>query len=94
MGKHKKIKKSGNKDSNQNFKRSSDKFSVEGYKNRIVTFVQKSGKKPVSPKELAAKCRSIKGNEANFNLALNELIAQFFKGIINKIGAKHIQDKL
>lgn len=74
MAKHKKSKKHDNKNTNQNLKGTGDKFSVEGYKNRIVTFVQKSGKKPISPKELAAKCRSIKGNEANFNLAVNELI--------------------
>ncbi len=50
-----------------------DRFSTEGYKNRIITFLTKSGRKPVSPKELAAKCRSVKGNEKNYNLALEEL---------------------
>ncbi|MBQ3567123.1 MAG: ribonuclease R [Oscillospiraceae bacterium] len=74
MPKKKKQKKSHEKNVSQYEKRSGDKFSVEGYKNRIVTFVQKSGKKPVSPKDLATKCRSVRGNEANFNLAVNELI--------------------
>ena len=62
MAKKKNYKKNNNGKGSSSPKRTGDKFSVEGYKNKIVTFVQKSGKKPISPKELAAKCRSIKGN--------------------------------
>lgn len=73
MAKKKNYKKNNNGKDNSSPKRTGDKFSVEGYKNKIVTFVQKSGKKPISPKELAAKCRSIKGNEGNYNSAIAEL---------------------
>ena len=54
-------------------RRSGDRFSVEGYQNRIITFLSKNGRKPMPPKELATKCRSIKGNEKNYTLALDEL---------------------
>lgn len=73
MAKKKNYKKNNNGKGSSSPKRTGDKFSVEGYKNKIVTFVQKSGKKPISPKELAAKCRSIKGNEGNYNSAIAEL---------------------
>ncbi|MGN0614153.1 MAG: ribonuclease R [Porcipelethomonas sp.] len=73
MAKNKKNKKSGQKNPDGMRKNPGDKFSVDGYKNRIVTFVQKSGRKPVPPKELAAKCRSVKGNESNYKLAIAEL---------------------
>lgn len=73
MSKNKNYKKSAHKKNNNTPKRAGDKFSVEGYRNKIVTFVQKSGKKPISPKELAAKCRSFKGSENNFKQAINEL---------------------
>lgn len=66
-------KKSNKKKGHNNQKRIGDKFSVEGYRNKIVTFVQKNGKKPISPKELAAKCRSFKGSENNFKQAISEL---------------------
>lgn len=52
----------------------SDKYSTESYRNKILTFLLKSGKKPVPLKELAAKCRSSRGNSKNFNDAMNELI--------------------
>ncbi len=74
MAKKKSFKKQNKIKSNNAIKRTGDKFSVEGYRNRIITFVQKSGKKPVSPKDLAAKCRSIKGSEANYKQAIAELI--------------------
>ena len=60
------------KKNDKNF--TSDKYSTESYRNKILTFLLKSGKKPVPFKELAAKCRSSKGNSKNFNDAMNELI--------------------
>lgn len=54
-------------------KNSSDRFSTENYKNKIITFLTKSGKKPISYKELAAKCRSNRGNNKNFNDAIRTL---------------------
>lgn len=74
MGKKKKEKKSSKKDFQKKKKFEGDKFSVEGYKNRIQIFVRKNGKKPISPKDLGAKCRSIKGNEKNYNIAIAQLI--------------------
>lgn len=64
-----------------------NKYSVESYKNKIITFVKKNGKKPLPFKELAAKCRSIKGNEKNYKTAVTELlqegtICQRRKGIV------------
>lgn len=53
-----------------------NKYSVESYKNKIVTFVKKNGKKPLPSKELAAKCRSIKGNEKNYKTAVTELLQE------------------
>lgn len=73
MAKKKKIKKSVDKKIR---KFENNKFSVEGYRNKVVTFLKKNGKKPMSPKELAAKSRSIKGNEKNYKLALSELIEE------------------
>lgn len=70
MAKNKKNKKQGG----EKRKFEGKKFSVEDYKSRILIFVKKSGRKPISFKELAAKCRSIKGNEKNYQLALNELL--------------------
>lgn len=61
--------------SKKNYKNfTSDKYSTESYRNKILTFLLKSGKKPVPLKELAAKCRSSRGNSKNFNDAMNELI--------------------
>lgn len=60
------------KKNDKNF--TSDKYSTESYRNKILTFLLKSGKKPVPLKELAAKCRSSRGNSKNFNDAMNELI--------------------
>lgn len=50
-----------------------EKFSIDVYKNKIQAFLNKNGKKPLPKKELAAKCRSKKGNSANFIAAINEL---------------------
>ena len=55
-------------------KNNGDKYSTENYRNKIITFLTKSGKKPISYKELAAKCRSNRGNSRNFNDALNSLV--------------------
>ena len=55
-------------------KNNGDKYSTENYRNKIITFLTKSGKKPISYKELAAKCRSNRGNSRNFNDALNALV--------------------
>ena len=52
----------------------SDKYSVENYQNKIIIFLKKNGKKPLSSKELAAKCRSVKGNEKNYKTAVSELL--------------------
>lgn len=54
-------------------KNSNDRFSTENYKNKIITFLTKSGKKPIPYKELAAKCRSNRGNSKNFNDAIRTL---------------------
>ena len=74
MAKRKNNKNPHNENSQPQQKFTGDKFSVEGFRNRIITFVRKSGKKPISPKELAAKCRSIKGGEKNYSLAIDELM--------------------
>ncbi len=55
-------------------KNNGDKYSTENYRNKIITFLTKSGKKPISYKELAVKCRSNRGNSRNFNDALNALV--------------------
>ena len=75
MAKNSKKKKHNDTPKKEQEKRfSGDKYSVEGYKNRITLFVRKAGKKPISPKELAAKCRSQKGNERSYDTAISELI--------------------
>lgn len=48
------------------------KYSVEKYKNKIMTFLNQGRKKPMPRKELATKCRSSKGGD-NFCIALDEL---------------------
>lgn len=62
-----------NKKIKKNFS-NDDKFSTESYQNKIMTFLMKSGKKPLPYKELASKCRSGKGNSQNFNSAINSLV--------------------
>lgn len=51
------------------------KNTIENYKNKITIFLQKNGKKPVQAKELAAKCRSQRGDSSNYNAALADLIS-------------------
>lgn len=51
-----------------------EKFSMEHYQNKITTFLQKTGKKPMLVKELAAKCRSNRGKGDQFDAALKDLI--------------------
>lgn len=73
MSKGKKNKRN-NKVKPKKIKFQGDKFSAESYKNKISVFLRKNGKKPISSKELAAKCRSGKGNEKNYKTAIEELI--------------------
>lgn len=49
------------------------KYSVESYKNKIMTFLKASKKKSVSEKDLATACRSRKGNPENYKKAIQEL---------------------
>ena len=63
------------KKSEKNFD-AKEKYTVENYRNKIMTFVKKSGKKPVAEKELAAKCRSVRGNERNYHEALDSLLME------------------
>ncbi len=51
----------------------SDKYSVESYKNKIETFLKAHNKKTMLEKDLAAKCRSRKGNPENYKKAVREL---------------------
>lgn len=51
-----------------------EKNTIRSYKNKILVFLNKSGKKPMLFKELAAKCRSKKGNQKEFAQAVQELI--------------------
>ena len=51
------------------------RYSVEKYKNRIMTFLNQGRKKPIPKKDLAAKCKSNKGGE-NFYIALDELCSE------------------
>ncbi len=53
-----------------------EKFSEESYSNKIVTFLKKSGKKPIPGRELAAKCRSQRGNSSNYDKALSSLLTE------------------
>lgn len=49
------------------------KYSVENYRNKIVTFLQTHNKRTILEKDLSAKCRSKKGNSANYKKAVQEL---------------------
>ncbi len=52
----------------------SEKNNIKSYKNKILVFLNKSGKKPLSFKELAKKCRSKKGDNREFIEAVKELV--------------------
>lgn len=52
----------------------SEKNNVRSYRNKILVFLNKSGKKPVPFKELAKKCRSNKGSNKEFIQAVTELV--------------------
>ncbi len=52
----------------------SEKSNIKTYKNKILVFLNKSGRKPVTFKELAAKCRSKKKNHSEFVQAVEELV--------------------
>jgi len=56
----------------------SGKYSVESYKNKILTFLKAHNKKTMLEKDLASKCRSRKGNPENFKKALQELRSEGF----------------
>ncbi len=47
--------------------------SAESYKNKILTFLEKSGKKPMPLSELESKCRTKKYGRDNFITAFDEL---------------------
>lgn len=47
--------------------------SVESYKNKIKTFLEKNDKKLMPLNELESKCRTKKNGRENFNTAFNEL---------------------
>lgn len=47
--------------------------SAESYKNKILTFLEKSGKKPMPLSELESKCRTKKFGRDNFITAFDEL---------------------
>lgn len=51
----------------------SEKSNIKSYKNKILVFLNKSGKKPLSFKELASKCHSKKGSHKEFMQAVQEL---------------------
>lgn len=51
----------------------SEKYSVESYKNKIVTFLRAHNKRSMLEKDLAAKCRNKKGSLENYKKALQEL---------------------
>ncbi len=57
----------------------SEKSNVRAYRNKILVFLNKTGKKPLSFKELAKKCRSKKGSDKEFTQAVAELVE---KGMI------------
>ena len=57
-------------------RRTAEKYSVEHYKQKIMAFLLKSGKKPLSQKDLEAKCRSQRGRSRNFETALLEMTEQ------------------
>ena len=49
------------------------KYSVENYKNKIITFLRANKKKAMQEKDLATECRSRKGNPENYKKAVQEL---------------------
>ena len=55
---------------------SDGKYSVENYKNKIVTFLKANNKKTMLVKDLASKCRSKKGIPENYKKAINELCTE------------------
>lgn len=47
--------------------------SVDSYRKKIMTFLKKNGRTPLSDRELATKCRTNRGGAANFRKAVDEL---------------------
>lgn len=56
--------------------RPAEKYDVAHYEKQILTFLKKSGKKPLGQKELAAKCRGQRGRSENYETALKNLCAE------------------
>lgn len=54
-------------------KKKSELVSVESYRNKIVTFLQKSSKKSMAISELESKCRTKKSGRDNFVTAFDQL---------------------
>ena len=50
--------------------------SVAQYRKKIMVILAKSGRTPVRDAELAAQCRTKKGNTANYQAALAELMQE------------------
>ena len=50
------------------------KHSIKSYRNKIMVFLNKNGKKPLAQKDLAAKCKSKKGSASAYSEAYHELI--------------------
>lgn len=50
-----------------------ERFDVAYYEDKIRGCLQKNGKKPMAPKDLAAKCRSQRGKSDNYGIALRRM---------------------
>lgn len=64
---------SGKSKKKPNIKKQSSLCSAESYKNKILTFLEKNGKKLTPLSELEAKCRTKKYGRDNFIAAFDEL---------------------
>ena len=47
--------------------------TIDSYRKKIMTILKKSGRTPVSDRDLATKCRTNRGGAANFRKAVQEL---------------------
>ena len=47
--------------------------TIDSYRKKITTILKKSGRTPVSDRDLATKCRTNRGGAANFRKAVQEL---------------------
>ena len=65
------------KDSKSNSSKKSTpnkKASIRNFKNKILVFLNKNGKKPIPKKELASKCKADRDGKDKFYIALEELL--------------------